>query len=86
MAGAVVSKLARAVEYFAARPQVQERLTKQVADLLQAELQPSEVEVIIEACSGHCARTPVHGTNSSLGRRHRIRRRHPMTAERRNHE
>ena len=29
-----LSKLARLVEYFAARPQVQERLTKQVADCL----------------------------------------------------
>ena len=35
-----LSKLARVVEHFARRPQVQERLTKQVADWLQAELAP----------------------------------------------
>jgi GTP cyclohydrolase IA len=44
-----LSKLARAVEYFAARRQVQERLARQVADLLQAELQPRGVRVIVEA-------------------------------------
>ena len=35
-----LSKLARVVEHFAARPQIQERLTKQVADWLAADLQP----------------------------------------------
>jgi len=44
-----LSKLARVVELFARRPQVQERLTKQVADWLQAHLQPRGVGVVIEA-------------------------------------
>ncbi|WP_228718652.1 GTP cyclohydrolase I FolE [Kitasatospora acidiphila] len=44
-----LSKLARVVEYFACRPQVQERLTKQVADWLQAQLDPKGVGVVIEA-------------------------------------
>ncbi|WP_405745289.1 GTP cyclohydrolase I FolE [Streptomyces canus] len=44
-----LSKLARVVEYFACRPQVQERLTKQVADWLQAHLEPKGVGVVIEA-------------------------------------
>ena len=44
-----LSKLARVVEMFARRPQVQERLTKQVADWLQANLQPRGVGVVIEA-------------------------------------
>ena len=44
-----LSKLARVVELFATRPQVQERLTKQVADWLQAQLQPRGVGVVIEA-------------------------------------
>ena len=35
-----LSKLARVVEHFAAGPQVQERLTKQVADWLHANLRP----------------------------------------------
>src|SRR5918994_4490963 len=44
-----LSKLARVVEMFARRPQVQERLTKQVADWLQAQLRPRGVGVVIEA-------------------------------------
>jgi GTP cyclohydrolase I len=44
-----LSKLARVVEMFARRPQVQERLTQQVADWLQAELSPRGVGVVIEA-------------------------------------
>ncbi len=44
-----LSKLARIVEHFACRPQVQERLTKQVADWLAEHLQPKGVGVVIEA-------------------------------------
>ena len=44
-----LSKLARVVELFARRPQVQERLTKQIADWLQSHLQPRGVGVVIEA-------------------------------------
>ncbi len=44
-----LSKLARVVEHFASRPQVQERLTKQVADWLHAQLQPRGVGVVITA-------------------------------------
>jgi GTP cyclohydrolase IA len=44
-----LSKLARVVEYFARRPQVQERLTKQVADWLAEHLDPKGVGVVIEA-------------------------------------
>ena len=44
-----LSKLARLVDTFARRPQVQERLTTQVADVLEAELQPKGVLVVIEA-------------------------------------
>lgn len=44
-----LSKLARIVEHFAARPQVQERLTKQVADWLYANLLPRGAGVVIEA-------------------------------------
>ncbi len=44
-----LSKLARIVEYFACRPQVQERLTKQIADWLSEQLQPAGVGVVIEA-------------------------------------
>jgi len=44
-----LSKLARVVEHFALRPQVQERLTKQVADWLNDHLGPQGVGVVIEA-------------------------------------
>ncbi|QKF08033.1 GTP cyclohydrolase I FolE [Berryella wangjianweii] len=44
-----LSKLARLVEVFAKRPQVQERLTSQIADTLVRELQPQGVIVVIEA-------------------------------------
>lgn len=44
-----LSKLARVVELFARRPQVQERLTKQVAEWLQTHLHPRGVGVVIEA-------------------------------------
>ena len=44
-----LSKLARIVEYFACRPQVQERLTKQVADWIAEQLHPKGVGVVIEA-------------------------------------
>lgn len=44
-----LSKLARVVELFASDLQVQERLTKQVADWLQEHLQPKGVGVVLEA-------------------------------------
>ena len=44
-----LSKLARVVELFAHGAQVQERLTKQVADWLDGHLQPRGVGVVIEA-------------------------------------
>ena len=44
-----LSKLARVVERFARRLQLQERLTVQVADWLQAQLAPKGVGVVLEA-------------------------------------
>ncbi len=44
-----VSKIARVVEALAHRPQMQERLTTQVADSLMAGLQPTGVAVVLEA-------------------------------------
>jgi len=44
-----LSKLARLVDGFARRPQVQERLTTQVADALERQLQPKGVLVVMEA-------------------------------------
>lgn len=44
-----LSKLVRVVEAFAKRPQVQERLTGQIADCLMNNLKPRGVLVVIEA-------------------------------------
>jgi GTP cyclohydrolase I len=44
-----LSKIARVVEAFSRRLQVQERLTKQIADLINTHLQPLGVMVVIEA-------------------------------------
>jgi GTP cyclohydrolase IA len=48
-----LSKLARLVEVFARRPQVQERLTSQIADLLMEKLAPRGVIAILE-CEHMC--------------------------------
>ncbi|MBR3439883.1 MAG: GTP cyclohydrolase I, partial [Clostridia bacterium] len=44
-----LSKLARIVDTFARRPQLQERLTAQIADFLNDEMAPLGVAVVIEA-------------------------------------
>jgi len=44
-----LSKLARVVELYARRLQVQERMTAQVADWLEAALEPAGVGVVLEA-------------------------------------
>lgn len=44
-----LSKLARTVEAFARRPQIQEQLTSQIADALMTYLQPKGSMVVIEA-------------------------------------
>jgi GTP cyclohydrolase IA len=44
-----LSKLARTVSHFASRPQVQERLTAQIATWLNDQLDPKGVGVVVEA-------------------------------------
>jgi GTP cyclohydrolase I len=44
-----LSKLPRILEFYAKRPQIQERLTEQVADYLSNQLQPLGAMVVIEA-------------------------------------
>jgi GTP cyclohydrolase I len=48
-----LSKLARLVEVFARRPQVQERLTAQIADLLMKQLEPRGAIAVLE-CEHMC--------------------------------
>jgi len=52
--------IARVVDTIAARPQLQERLTEQIADALQTGLQPAGVLVVLDA---------VHGCVTSRGPR-----------------
>lgn len=47
--GVGLSKFARLVDGYARRPQVQERLTNQIADAIQEELEPVATIVVIEA-------------------------------------
>jgi len=44
-----LSKLARVVDVYAKRPQVQERMTTQIADAIMNRLKPQGVKVVIEA-------------------------------------
>jgi len=44
-----LSELAKALEYFASRPQVQERLTTQLADIIMEKLKPRGCMVVIDA-------------------------------------
>ncbi len=60
-----LSKLARVVAHFACRPQVQERLTKQVADWLTDQLRPRAVGVVIRAEHTCMTLRGVHATGST---------------------
>ena len=64
-----LSKLVRTVRAVALRPQVQERLTEEVADIVQKELEPLGVGVVIEAehlcMSMRGVRSPGHTTITS---------------------
>jgi GTP cyclohydrolase I len=55
-----ISKLARVVDAFAKRLQIQERLTAQIADVIDSVLQPQGVAVVIKATHGCIASRGVH--------------------------
>ena len=73
-----LSKLARIVDVVARRPQVQERLTEQVADLLVADLGAKGVAVVVEAAhscmsirgvrkpGSECVTSAMKGANPSV--------------------
>ncbi len=44
-----LSKIPRVVEYYARMPQIQERMTRQIAELIQSELNPRGVAVVLES-------------------------------------
>lgn len=60
-----LSKLNRIVEYFCKRPQVQERLTVQIAEELKTVLETDNVAVIIDAKHLCVSTRGVHDVNSS---------------------
>lgn len=61
-----ISKLARVVEAFAKRLQIQEKLTAQVADTIQEVLRPRGVAVVIEAQHQCMTMRGVHQTGVSM--------------------
>jgi GTP cyclohydrolase I len=60
-----LSKINRLVQYYAKRPQVQERLTNQIAEGLKEALQSDDVAVIIDAVHLCVASRGIRDTNSS---------------------
>ncbi len=60
-----ISKLARVVDIFAKRLQIQEKLTAEVADTIDRVLQPRGVAVVIEATHMCMAMRGIHKTSSS---------------------
>jgi len=60
-----LSKLNRLVDFYARRPQVQERLTIQIADALKKILKHDDVAVVIEADHMCVASRGIKDTNSS---------------------
>jgi GTP cyclohydrolase I len=60
-----ISKLARVVDAYAHRLQIQEKLTAQIANTLQEVLQPRGVAVVIEAAH-QCMTTRVHKSDVTM--------------------
>lgn len=60
-----LGRLPRVVDSIAARPQLQERLTEEIADALQAGLDPRGVLVVLDAVHGCVTSRGTRQTNSS---------------------
>ncbi len=76
-----ISKLARVVDAYARRLQIQERLTAQIADTIRAALEPQGVAVLIKA-KHHCMTSRgvhKHGTDLITSRMLGCFRDNPMT-------
>ncbi|MFY0626049.1 MAG: GTP cyclohydrolase I FolE [Reichenbachiella sp.] len=65
-----LSKINRIVQYFAKRPQVQERLTMQIAEELKSILKTKDVGVVIDANHMCVSSRGVSDTNSKTGTAH----------------
>ena len=78
-----ISKLARVVEAYAKRLQIQERLTAQVANTIEKVLKPQGVAVVIKAAH-HCMSSRgvhMHGTDLVTSRMLGCFRENPMTRQ-----
>lgn len=65
-----LSKINRIVQYYAKRPQVQERLTVQIAEELKAALETEDVAVVMDATHMCVSSRGVGDTNSRTGTAH----------------
>jgi GTP cyclohydrolase IA len=61
-----ISKLARIVEVYARRLQIQERITAEIANTLDRALQPHGVAVIVEAAHGCMTSRGVHQSKATM--------------------
>lgn len=61
-----ISKLARVVEVYARRLQIQEKMTAQIANAVNSVLRPEGVGVVIEASHGCMTTRGVHNTGSIM--------------------
>jgi len=61
-----ISKLARVVEAYAKRLQIQEKMTAQIANAIDAELQPRGVAVVVEAAHQCMTTRGVHKPSVSM--------------------
>lgn len=78
-----ISKLARVVEAYAKRLQIQERMTAQIANTIEAVLKPQGVAVLIKA-GHHCMSSRgvhLHGTDLVTSRMLGCFRDNPMTRQ-----
>ncbi|MEQ1616076.1 MAG: GTP cyclohydrolase I FolE [Hyphomicrobiaceae bacterium] len=78
-----ISKLARVVDAYAKRLQIQEKMTSQIANTLQKVLKPQGVAVVIKA-THHCMSTRgvhKHGTDLVTSRMLGAFRNNPMTRQ-----
>jgi GTP cyclohydrolase IA len=78
-----ISKLARVVEAYARRLQIQERLTAQIANTIESALKPQGVAVVIKAAH-HCMSSRgvhLHGTELVTSRMLGCFRDNPMTRQ-----
>jgi GTP cyclohydrolase I len=78
-----ISKLARLVEAYAKRLQIQERMTAQIANTVNEVLKPQGVAVIVEATHGCMTTRGVHKPGASLvtSRMLGVFRRQPQTRQ-----